>query len=152
MKAVLGAATSGACSGASTSLVNDVSSPYGTLGEPVARSGWAWVGEIAQWASLLVDLGWSWAALAVIVGWAVDLRSSRNGRAWARAAAGGVAALVAALMAHYGMDSLLENAPFDMYWPEIRQWAAVSLLFGPLLGVAGACANRPGIPKTLPWS
>jgi hypothetical protein len=63
------AAVLGAGFGATTSLVNDVSSPYGELGGRLVRASWTWVTEVAEVGSLLLDVGWAWAAVAVAAGW-----------------------------------------------------------------------------------
>jgi len=55
--------------GATTSLINDLSSPYGELGGRLVRTSWAWVTEVAEVGSLLLDVGWAWAAVAVAAGW-----------------------------------------------------------------------------------
>src|SRR3954449_12877862 len=42
----------GAGFGAATSLVNAVSSPYGSRGSRLANAGWTWVAELAEVPSL----------------------------------------------------------------------------------------------------
>ncbi len=126
--------------GAATSLVNDVCSPYGTIGSRIVGSAWAWAAEIAEVASLLIGQGWAWAGLAVALGWLAGTG--------ARGAVAGVLSLVAATTAYYGMDSvLIEGGPegrFAGFWHETRFWWLASVAFGPALGALGAGIGRPG--------
>ncbi|SFY32925.1 hypothetical protein OH786_33720 [Streptomyces atratus] len=134
---VLGLVT-GAGFGAVTSLTNALSSPYSTLGAPLAGTLWA---SIAKVLSLLVGLGWAWAALAVVVG--------RLAGTWARGAMTAALALMAATGAYYPMDALLRDEPLGWYWPEMLKWWAASMLFGSVLGVVGAAIERPGVTGLL---
>ena len=124
--------------GAATSLINDVSSPYGMMGRRMGDTGWRWAAEVA---SKLLDAGWAWAGLAVAMGWMAG--------AGARGAVAGVLALLAATTAYFGMDSLLlEGSPegtFADYWYEMRFWWLASVVLGPALGVVGASIGRPGV-------
>ena len=121
--------------GAATSLINDVSSPYGSIGSRLVGTGWAWATEVA---SLLVDQGWAWAGLAVAMGWLAG--------AGARGAVAGVLALLAATTSYYGTDSVLREETFAMYWGEMLQWWwPASVVLGPPLGAAGASIGRPGV-------
>ncbi|MEU9318382.1 hypothetical protein [Streptomyces sp. NPDC048295] len=133
----LGLAT-GAGFGAVTSLTNALSSPYSTLGTPLAGTVWA---SIAKVLSLLVGLGWAWAALAVVMG--------RLAGTWARGAMTAALALMAATGAYYPMDALLRDEPLALYWPEFLMWWAASVLFGSVLGVVGSAIERPGVTGLL---
>lgn len=124
----------GAGWGALSSLTNDVSSPYGTIGSRIVDSGWAWAAEVA---SLIANAGWTWAGMAVAAGWLVG--------GSARGAAAGVLALIAMSTAYYGMDSVLLQEPFVSYWYEMRVWWLASLVFGSALGAVGGSIGRPGV-------
>ena len=105
------AAVLGAGFGAATSLVNDLSSPYGELGGRLGRAGWPWVTEVAEVGSLLLDVGWAWAAVAVAAGWLVGAGEIGRG------AAAGAVSLMAATAAYFVMDSLLREDP----WPDTSE-------------------------------
>lgn len=120
--------------GAATSLVNDVSSPYGTIGSQIVDTRLMWVAEVA---SKLLDSGWAWAGLAIAAGWLADTS--------VRGAFAGALALIAATFAYFVMDSVLWGGPSPLYWSEIRSWWLVSVILGPALGVVGANIRRPGI-------
>ncbi|MFJ7200210.1 MULTISPECIES: hypothetical protein [unclassified Streptomyces] len=134
---VLGLVT-GAGFGAVTSLTNALSSPYSTLGTPLAGTVWA---SIAKVLSLLVGLGWAWAALAVVMG--------RLARTWARGAMTAALALMAATGAYYLMDASLRDEPLALYWSELLMWWAASVPFGSVLGVVGSAIERPGVTGLL---
>lgn len=121
--------------GAATSLINDVSSPYGVIGGQIAGTRWQWAVEVT---SKLVGVGWAWAALAVAVGWMA-------GASARRAAIAGVLALLAATTTYYGMDSILREEPFAGYWGEMLFFWMMSVVSGPALGVVGASIRRPGV-------
>jgi hypothetical protein len=127
----------GAGFGAVTSLVNDVSSPYGVVGGRLVNAGWAWVAEVVEVASLLLDVGWAWAGLAVAVGWLAGAR--------VRGAAAGVLALIVATAAYSGVDSVLREEPLGWYWRNTLFWWLASVIFGPVLGAVGASIRRPGV-------
>ena len=127
----------GAGFGATTSLINDLSSPYGELGGRLVRARWTWVTEVAEVGSLLLDVGWAWAAVAVAAGWLA--------RAIVRAAAAGAVSLMTAAAAYYLMDSLLRQEPVAGYIGETRYWWLASLTLGPLLGAVGASLVRSGV-------
>jgi hypothetical protein len=127
----------GAGFGAVTSLVNDVSSPYGIVGGRLVNAGWAWVAQVVEVASLLLDVGWAWAGLAVAVGWLAGTR--------VRGAAAGVLALVAATAAYSCMDSVLREEPLNWYWTNTLIWWLASVVFGSVLGAVGATIRRPGV-------
>lgn len=128
----------GAGFGAAVSLANALSSPYTTLGAPLAGTVW---GSAAKVLSLLVGLGWAWAALAVLMGW--------RARTWTRGAVAGAVALVAATAAYYPMDASVRDEPLALYWPEMLMWWAASVLFGSVLGVVGTAIERPGVTGLL---
>lgn len=134
LKSMLGGVVLGAGWGAVSSLTNDVSSPYGTIGSRMVDTGWAWAAEVA---SLIANAGWAWAGVAVAAGWLVGAR--------ARGAADGVLALIAMTTAYYGMDSVLRQEPFASYWYEMRVWWLASLVFGSALGAVGGSIGRPGV-------
>lgn len=127
----------GAGFGATTSLVNDVSSPYGELGGRLVRASWTWVTEVAEVGSLLLDVGWAWAAVAVAAGWLA-------GRVVLAAAAGAVSLMIATV-AYYLMDSLLRDESLAGHVGETRYWWLASLTLGPFLGAAGASLGRSGV-------
>ncbi len=132
MKIITGVAI-GAGFGASTSLVNALSSPYSPLGTPISGTVWAGAAKVL---SLLMDAGWAWAALAVATGWLA--------RTWARGASAGALALIAATTAYYAMDAFSRDEPLAWYGSELVLWWAASVVFGTMLGVVGSAVRRPG--------
>jgi hypothetical protein len=136
IRAVSVAAVLGAGFGAATSLINDLSSPYGELGGRLARGSWTWVTDVAEVGSLLLDVGWAWAALAVAAGWLAGVT--------ARAAVAGAVSLLTATAAYYFMDSLLRGESWAGYVGEMRYWWLAGLMLGPFLGAVGATLLRPG--------
>src|SRR5262245_4397535 len=137
MRALTLAALLGAGFGATTSLLNDLSSPYGELGSRLVDAGWTRVTKVAEVGSLLLDVGWAWAAVAVAAGWLAG--------STVRAAAAGAVSLLAATAAYYLVDSLLRNEPFVGYAGELRAWLLAGLTLGPALGIVGASLGRPGV-------
>lgn len=133
IKSGIGVLLIGAGFGAITSLINDVSSPYRTIGSRLVNGGWAWVAKAAEVASLLTDIGWAWAGLAVGVGWSAGTRR--------RGAMAGALALIAATMAYYCVDGLLAGA---FSGQEMLFWWLASAVFGPALGAVGTSIERPG--------
>ena len=133
------AAALGAGFGATTSLINDLSSPYGELGGRLVGDRWTWVTDVAEVGSLLLDVGWAWAAVAVAAGWLA------GAGAIGRGAAAGTAALMAATVAYFLMDSLLRADSLAGSVGEARYWVLASLTFGPLLGAVGASLVRLGV-------
>ena len=146
MKVIRGvgvAAVLGAGFGAATSLLNDLSSPYGELGGRLVRARWTWVTDVAEVGSLLLDVGWAWAAVAVAAGWLV------GAGAIGRGAAAGAVSLMAATAAYFVMDSLLREESLAGYLGEARYWLLASLMLGPLLGAVGASLVRAGVTGLL---
>ena len=146
MKVIRGvgvAAVLGAGFGAVTSLVNDLSSPYGEFGGRLVRGRWTWVTDVAEVGTLLLDVGWAWAALAVAAGWLV------GAGAIGRGAAAGAVSLMAATIAYFVMDSLLREDSLAGYVGEARYWLLASLTLGPLLGAVGASLVRVGVTGLL---
>ena len=137
------AAMLGAGFGAATSLINDLSSPYGELGGRLQRARWAWVSDVAEVGSLLLDVGWAWAAVAVAAGWLA------GAGAIGRGAAAGAVSLTAATAAYFVMDSVLREESLAGYVGEVRSWLLASLTLGPLLGAAGASLVRAGVTGLL---
>ncbi|MEU0568164.1 hypothetical protein ABZ297_22660 [Nonomuraea sp. NPDC005983] len=137
IRSVVSALLIGVAFGAITSLVNDVSSPYGQVGGALVNAGRGWVAESAAVVSLLLDAGWTWAALAVLVGWLAG--------GLARGVASGVVALAAATAAYYSVDSLLRAEPLAWYGRETLFWWLASLVLGSALGAVGASIARPGL-------
>lgn len=129
MRIAVGSLLTGTLFGATTSLVNALSSPYADLGTPLVGTVWA---SAAKVLSLLMDAGWSWAVLAVAMGWV-------GGRP-ARGALLGVLALTAATGAYSMTDAFLVEAGTD-----VLLWWLVGLPFGVILGAVGAAARRPGL-------
>ncbi|MGW2180551.1 DUF6518 family protein [Streptomyces sp. NPDC001732] len=128
MKIMSGSLAAGAAFGAVTSLVNALSSPYTDIGAPLKGTPG---GRVAKVLSLLLDAGWAWAALAVAAGWLAGTL--------VRGALAGALALVAATVAYYVTDVVVADAETAMVF-----WSVAGLLFGPVLGVLGATARRPG--------
>ncbi len=124
----------GAGFGAATSLINDLSSPYGMIGSRIGDTGWRWAAEVA---SHLLDAGWAWAGLAIAAGWLAG--------ASARGAVAAILSLLAATTAYYGMDSVLLEETFAGYWHETRFFWLASVVLGSPLGVVGASIGRPGV-------
>jgi hypothetical protein len=123
----------GAGFGVTTSLVNDLSSEYGTLGSPLAGSGWQ---PVLRVLSFLLDAGWAWAAVAVATGCLAGT--------WIRGAVAGALALVAAAATYYAVDAMLREEPFSGYWGELRIWWLAGVVLGAALGLIGSTAGRPG--------
>lgn len=124
----------GAGFGAATSLVNDVSYPYGMIGSQIVDTHLHWGLEVV---SKLIGVGWSWAGLAVAMGLLVGTSI--------RGAVAGVLALLAATTAYSGMDALLLEESLAWLWYELLLWWTMSIVFGPVLGVVGASIRRPGV-------
>ena len=143
IRAVGVAAVLGAGFGAATSLVNDLSSPYGKLGGGLVRGGWTWVSDVAEVGSLLLDVGWAWAAVAVAAGWL------GGAGAVGRGAVAGMVSLMAATAAYFVMDSLLREESVTGYVGEARYWWLASLTLGPFLGAVGASLVRFGVTGLL---
>jgi hypothetical protein len=95
--------------GAVTSLINDLSSPYGELGGRLVREGWTWITDLAEVGSLVLDVGWAWAAVAVAAGWVAGAGLIGRG------ASAGAVSLMAATAAYFVMDSLLRDDPLAGY-------------------------------------
>jgi Family of unknown function (DUF6518) len=136
LRAVGVAAALGAVFGATTSLVNDLSSPFGELGHRLVGTRWTWVTQVAELGSLLLDVGWAWAAVAVGAGWLAG--------AIGRAMAAGAVSLLAATTTYYVTDSLLRHESLVGYAGEARYWWVASLTLGPFLGAVGASLVRTG--------
>ena len=131
------AAILGAAFGATVSLINDLSSPYGELGGRLADSGWTAVSNVAEVGSLVLDVGWAWAALAVAAGWLAGTI--------VRGAVAGAVSLMSATAAYYFMDSVLRDESAATYLGEARYWWLASLTLGPFLGAVGAMLIRSGV-------
>jgi uncharacterized protein DUF6518 len=136
---VLAGPVGGAALGAVDSVANHVPSLLGEVGAARAdRSGWS---QAAEFASLNLDAGWAWAAMAVLLGWLVS-RDVRPTVGMKRAALAGGLTLVFATAVYYGVDVLFDGSP---WWDWVtRFWLIGSVLFGPLLGIAGVLIRRPG--------
>ena len=131
------AAVLGAGFGASVSLINDLSSPYGEFGGRLGGAGWTAVTNVAEVGSLVLDVGWAWAAVAVASGWLAGTI--------VRAAMAGAVSLLSATTAYYLMDSVLRDESATGYLAEARYWWAASLTLGPFLGAVGAMLVRSGV-------
>lgn len=84
--------------------------------------------------SKLVNAPTVWAGLAVLSGWLV--------RRPVQAVAAGVTACLLALVAHYGVGSVLGQ--FDSgVWADNAYWFAAAVVLGGPLGLVGAIARRP---------
>lgn len=84
--------------------------------------------------STLVNTGTVWAGLAVVSGWLL--------RGPVRAFAAGVAALLVALVVHYGVGLML--GMFDPnVWTENQFYFTVAVVVGGPLGLVGAISRRP---------
>ena len=139
IRAVGVAAVLGAGFGAATSLINDLSSSYGKLGNGLEGTRWTWVSDVAEVGSLLLDVGWAWAAVALASGWV------GGAGAIGRGAVAGIVSLMAATAAYFVMDSLLREESVNGYLGEARYWWLASLTLGPLLGAVGASLVRFGV-------
>ncbi|MER6170312.1 hypothetical protein [Streptosporangium sp. NPDC001681] len=137
IRSMVGVLTLGAGFGAITFLTKDASSPGGMIGRRLVDADWAWVVKVAEVASLLLDVGWAWAALAVAAGWLVG--------GLIRGAAAGTLALIAATAAYYCAKFALAEVPLAGQWSLMRYWWFASVLFGPMLGAAGASIRHPGV-------
>lgn len=85
--------------------------------------------------SKFVNAGSVWAAAAVVSGWWLHRPRA--------AAAAGVVACEVTLLSHYALGRAL--GAFDGgVWSDNAGWFVVALAFGPLLGLLGAAAHRPG--------
>ncbi|MFD4659850.1 hypothetical protein ACFWP2_29955 [Kitasatospora sp. NPDC058444] len=133
LKIALASPGAGLAFGATASLVNALSSPYGKLGRPLAGTAWAGAARVL---SLLSGAGWAWAALAVAAGWAAGT--------WGRGALAGAMSLIAATGAYYVTDAWLRDEPLALYRGELALWWAASVLFGLALGAVGTAIRRPG--------
>jgi hypothetical protein len=136
-RALCVAAVLGAGFGATVSLLNDLSSPYGELGGRLVGAGWTAVTNVAEVGSLILDVGWAWAAVAVAAGWLAG--------AIVRGAVAGAVALMSATAAYYFMDSVLRDESATGYLGEARYWWLASLTLGPVLGAVGAMLVRSGV-------
>lgn len=126
----------GAGYGAATSLINDLSSPYGALG---SRLGGAPVQSPLEVVSVVLGAGWAWAALAVTLGWFIGSR--------ARGAVAAGLGLVGATPVYYAVDHVLRDEPLTS--SEIGFWAIGGMVLGSALGAIGASIRRPGIAGLL---
>ena len=128
--------------GTADSLVNALSSPYQSLGSPIALgsaiAGTVWA-RVAEVAGLLLDAGWAWAALAVAAGWAAGTRG--------RGLIAGPLTLAAATIAYFCTDAALHAEPVSVI--EIGFWGIASLLLGPVLGAIGDEIRRCGVRGAL---
>jgi hypothetical protein len=126
--------TLGAIFGATTSLVNWLSTPADAGGGPIANTAWE---SIARVASLILDSGWAWAGLAVAVGWLVNAR--------VRGAVAGFLALLAATAAYSVVETVREQHGLAWHGGDLGYWGVAAVLFGPILGAVGASIRRPGV-------
>jgi hypothetical protein len=86
--------------------------------------------------SKLVNAGTVWAGLAVVAGWLV--------RRPVQAFAAGVAALLVALVVHYGVGLILNM--FDPnVWTENQWYFQAAVVLGGPFGLVGAIARRPDL-------
>ncbi|MEV6602372.1 hypothetical protein AB0M36_36800 [Actinoplanes sp. NPDC051346] len=128
----------GAVFGALTSLVNNVPGMLGEVGQAHSED------SAATWAaifiSLILDSGWAWAALAFVLG-CLTGTAVRPVKAAIAGAAAGAAGLLIATVAYYATDLLFG---IDAYWRTVGYWLVRAVVFGLLLGIAGALARRRG--------
>ena len=145
MRVTSGVLTSTACGavfGTATSLVNNVPGMLEEVGQAHSQDSAAtWT---AIFISLILDSGWAWATVAFLLGW-----HSGNHRRPLKAALAGAAGLIAATVAYYATDLMFG---IDAYWPTVIYWFVRAVVFGVLLGTAGALARRPGRRACLPRS
>ncbi|WP_424217206.1 hypothetical protein ACN20G_34540 (plasmid) [Streptomyces sp. BI20] len=110
-------------------------------------------GPVGHVVHLVTSAGWSWAALAFAVGWAC--------RSWRRAAWAAPASLVVAVAAYYlvklgqgdyrrfspELPGPVDTSTWPIDWGNLLGhmvvWWIAALVFGPLLGAAGALARVP---------
>ncbi|WP_309647689.1 hypothetical protein [Nocardioides sp.] len=123
----------GAVFGATASLANDLSSPFG-LGAEVPDG----VRSTARVVSLALGPVYAWVLLPLPLGWVQ--RGVRS------AAAGGALGVAAAVLAYYVSDALLATGlPLDLSddLTALALWTAVGVPGGALLGaLAGAVRRR----------
>ena len=128
---VLPGVLTGAVFGAATSLVNNVPGMLGEVGQAHSED------SVATWAaifvSLIIDSGWAWAALGFVLGY-----YSGFDRRPLRAALVGAGGLILATVAYYSTD-LLFGIETDR--PTVSFWLARAVVFGLVLGCAGALAR-----------
>ena len=128
----------GTAFGATASLVSDVPSLLGEVGQAHSQDSpttWA-----AIFVGVILNTGCAWAALAFTVGWFITTQARPVKAYWGGAIAG-VAALLTATAAYYLTDLLLG---VDMNWQAAAFWSVRAIAFGAPLGVAGVIARRGG--------
>jgi len=81
---------------------------------------------------------WLWAGIAVLGGWMAT--RDRPGRG--RAAVGGAAAQVAAVVAYYLVGAAVGSEGPPVSWLEMAIYSGAALVVGPLLGVVGGLSRR----------
>ncbi|WP_141579200.1 hypothetical protein [Actinomadura sp. WMMA1423] len=135
------AMATGAAFGAGTSLINDLSSEYGTFGPRLADTS---VAPALKVLSILLDAGWAWAALAVLMGWYASAGRGAK-RAALRGAARGALALLAASVAYFCADAPLRGESLSSHLIEMVLWSIASVVLGPLLGAIGSQIGRKGL-------
>lgn len=128
---LLRAVAVGAALGLTTSVADHV---VVWLGQDVlARGDRSAAAQVGEFFSLILDSGWAWAATAVLAGW---LACRAGGRLWTAAGSGCLALIVGTLIFYGWRDDLATSIT--------GLWLAVSVIFGPVLGVIGGLARRPG--------
>nr|MDT0663332.1 hypothetical protein [Micromonospora sp. DSM 115978] len=126
------------------SIVNHVPVLLGEVGTARAeRGGWS---QTAEFASLVLNAGWTWAATAQLAGWLASGQARPSVGVLRGALAGGLA-LVCATTTYYATDLLFDGG---VWWDSTtRYWLIGSLLLGPPLGLVGALIRRPDPVGTL---
>jgi hypothetical protein len=132
----------GAAFGAGTSLVNDLSSEYGTFGPGLADASFV---PALKVLSILLDAGWAWAALAVLMGWYAAAARCGAERAALMGAACGALALLGASVGYFCADAPLRGESLSTYLFDMALWSIASVVLGPPLGAIGSQIGRKGL-------
>ena len=105
-----------------------------------ANAGGLEPNELVRATGMVLNSGSAWAALAVVSGWLIA-------RPVASAFAG-AGALMAAVAAYYVFGVLAgdrTHVGFTGVSGVVRMWLVLAVVAGPILGLSGALARRPGL-------
>ncbi|WP_306207169.1 hypothetical protein [Actinoplanes sp. RD1] len=128
------AATLGAVLAAAAAVANHLPVAMGEVG--LARADRSPAAQAAEYVNLLLDSAPAWIVLGAGAGWL----AARCGLAVA-ALAGAIATVTASLV----YDSLEAVLAGGFHAGDVRPaWLALSLVVGPVTGILGALARRPG--------
>jgi Family of unknown function (DUF6518) len=129
----------GSAFGAATSLVNNVPTMLGEVGQ--AHSDDSVATWIAIFLSLILDSGWAWAALGFALGWLTG-PPVRLVHAVLIGAVAGAAGLSLATASYFATDLLFGISDT---WPTVSYWLIRAVILGPPLGAAGTLARRSDV-------